>query len=72
MEPTSASQPCPRCGGNLEIRHTIECIRTGAPVDFFRCEDCGCVHTVERRSADSAFSSDPLAPPEAVAKRKRA
>ena len=69
MEPTSASQPCPRCDGKLEIRHTIECIRTGVPVDFFRCEDCGCVHTVERRTT-GALSSGPLAAPEAVAKRK--
>jgi uncharacterized Zn finger protein len=72
MERTGIRQPCPRCGGTLEFRHRLECVRTGAPVDFFRCEDCGCVHTVERRSANSALSSDPLAPPEALAKRKRA
>ena len=28
------SQPCPRCGGKLEFRHTVESHRTGAPVDF--------------------------------------
>ena len=71
VEPAGISQPCPRCGHKLQFRHTVESIRTGVPVDFFRCEDCGHVHTVERRAA-SAFSSDPLAAPEAVAKRKRA
>ena len=40
-------RPCPRCGGKLEFRHTVESHRTGAPVDFFRCEDCGHVHAVE-------------------------
>ena len=69
MEPTSASQPCPRCGGTLDFKHTVESIRTGVPVDFFRCGDCGYVHTVERRTA-GALSSDPLAA--TVAKRKRA
>jgi uncharacterized Zn finger protein len=48
MEP--AGQHCPRCGGNLEFRHTVESYRTGAPVDIFRCEDCGHVHTVECRT----------------------
>jgi len=72
MEPTGISLFCPRCGGTLEFRHRLESLRTGAPVDFFRCEDCGYVHTVERRSANSALSSDPLAAPKAAAKRKRA
>jgi uncharacterized Zn finger protein len=66
-----ASQPCPRCGGKLKFRHTVESHRTGTPVDFSRCEDCGYVHTVERRSAKRALSSD-VAALEAVAKRKRA
>jgi hypothetical protein len=39
MEPTGISQPCPRCGGELEFRHTVESHRTGALVHFFRCED---------------------------------
>ena len=65
------SQPCPRCGGKLKFRHTVESHRTGTPVDFSRCEDCGYVHTVERRSAKSALSSD-VAALEAAAKRKRA
>ena len=72
VEPTDFSdEPCPRCGAKLEFKATIESFRTGAPVNFFRCEDCGYVHAVERRTTD-ALSSDPLAPPEAVAKRKRA
>ena len=28
------SQPCPRCGGKLKFRHTVESHRTGTPVDF--------------------------------------
>ena len=52
---------CPRYGGKLEFRHTVESHRTGAPVDFFRCKDCGHVHAVERTTAL-----------EAAAKRKRA
>jgi uncharacterized Zn finger protein len=62
MEPTGISPPCPRCGGTLEFRHTIENLRTGTPVDFFRCEGCGCVHIVEDRAAAL----------EAAAQRKRA
>ncbi len=62
MEPTGISPSCPRCGGKLEFRHTVESLRTGAPVDFFRCEDCGNVHTVEHRTPAL----------EAAAKRKRA
>ena len=61
------SQPCPRCGGKLKFRHTVESHRTGTPVDFSRCEDCGYVHTVE--SAKSALSSGVAAP---EVKRKRA
>jgi uncharacterized Zn finger protein len=62
MEPTGISQPCPRCGGELEFRHTVESHRTGALVHFFRCEDCGCINTVEH----------PTPALEAAAKRKRA
>ena len=71
MEPAGISQPCPRCGSKLQFRHTVESLWTGLPVDFFRCKDCGCVHTVERRTT-GALSSDPLPAPEAAAKRKRA
>ena len=70
MGTTGTSHLCPRCGGKLQFGHTVESLRTGAPVHFFRCEDCGHVHAVERRTT-GALSSDPLAPPEAVAKRKR-
>jgi uncharacterized Zn finger protein len=72
LERTGIRHPCPRCGGKLKFRHTVESHRTGAPVEFFRCEDCGYVHTVERRTAKSALSSDPLTALEAAAKRKRA
>ena len=71
MEPMGAIQPCPRCSGKIQFKHTVESLRTGAPIDFFRCEHCGYVHTVERRTT-GALSSDPLAAPEAAAKRKRA
>ena len=71
MEFAGISQPCPRCGGKLQFRHTVESLWTGLPVDFFRCEHCGCVHTVERRTT-GALSSNPLAVLEAAAKRKRA
>ena len=64
-------EPCPRCGGKLKFRHTVESHRTGTPVDFSRCEDCGYVHTVERRTT-SARSADQRAAPEATAKHKRA
>ena len=64
------SQPCLRCGGKLKFRHTVESHRTGTPVDFSRCEDCGYVHTIERRSIKSALSFSPPAP-DATAKRKR-
>ena len=69
MEPTGISQPCPCCGGTLDFRITVETLSTGSPVDFFRCKDCGYVHTVEGRTT-GALSSDQL--PAAVAKRKRA
>lgn len=69
MEPTSASQPCPCCGGTLNFKITVETLLTGAPVDFFRCRDCGYVHTVEGRTP-GALSFDQL--PATVAKRKRA
>ena len=42
---------CPRCGGELQFKQTVESLSTGALVHFFRCEDCGHVHTAERRSA---------------------
>jgi hypothetical protein len=71
VEPTGISQPCPCCVGTLEFRITVESMMTGAPVDFFRCKDCGYVHAVERRTTD-ALSSDRLALPEAAAKRRRA
>ena len=45
--------PCPRCGGKLEIKTTVENPTSGPPVHFFRCKDCGHVHTVERRSVAS-------------------
>ena len=51
MDPAKINRgPCPRCGGALEFRHTVESHRTGAPVDFFRCKDCGYVHAVEHRT----------------------
>ena len=55
-------RPCPHCSGKLEFKHTVESIRTGAPIDFFRCEHCGYVHTVEHRATAL----------EAATKRKRA
>ena len=39
---------CPRCGGELEFKTTCENPTTGSPVDFFKCKDCGHVHTVKR------------------------
>jgi len=72
MEPAGSSHPCARCGAKLEFRHTVESPRTGSPVHFFRCEDCGHVHAVERRSDLSVRASDPLATLEAAAKRTRA
>ena len=45
------SQLCPRCGGKLEFKDTCENATTGSPVYFYRCEDCGHIHTIERRPA---------------------
>ena len=42
---------CPRCGGKLAFRNTTESPTTGSLVDFFRCQDCGHVRSVVRRSA---------------------
>jgi hypothetical protein len=57
---------CPHCGGKLELREKVGSLKTGSLVRFFLCEDCGCSpHTVERRSSNSALSSDPLAALEA-------
>jgi len=73
LDPIKISdEPCPRCGGKLVFKDTVESPRTGSLVRFFRCEGCGHVHTVERQSVNNALSSDPLAAPEAAAKRKRA
>ena len=49
--PTGIGRPCSRCGGKLVFKDTCESPKTGSPVHFFRCEDCGHVQSVERRSA---------------------
>ena len=50
MEPIgNGHEPCQRCGCKLEFRNTVESPTTGSLVDFFRCEDCGHVHAVERQ-----------------------
>ena len=46
-------EPCSRCGGKLVFKDVVECPTTGSLVGFFRCEDCGHVHSVERRSLRS-------------------
>jgi hypothetical protein len=52
VEPTHIHhEPCSRCGGKLVFKDAVESPTTGSLVGFFRCEDCGHVHTVERRSA---------------------
>ena len=38
--------PCPRCGGKMEFKETVGSLKTGSPVQFFQCKDCGYVHTV--------------------------
>ena len=38
--------PCPRCGGKMEFKETVGSLKTGSPVHFFQCKDCGYVHTV--------------------------
>ena len=70
MEPTHIHhEPCQRCGGKLEFGDTVDSATTGSLVDFFRCEDCGHVHAVERQAApivasclayDCATSLQPL------------
>ena len=50
VEPTHIHhEPCQRCGGKLEFGDTVDSATTGSLVDFFRCEDCGHVHAVERQ-----------------------
>ena len=49
--PKNTRGTCPRCGGELEFKDTCESPITGSRVHFFKCEDCGHVHTIERRSA---------------------
>ena len=49
MESIDFSQLCPRCGGKLESKDTIESLKTGSPTDFFQCKDCGYVHTAPAR-----------------------
>jgi len=43
-------EPCSRCGGKLVFKDTVESPTTRSLTCFFRCEDCGHVHTVERRN----------------------
>ena len=37
--------PCPRCGGKLEFRQTVERREKGNDVHFFQCKDCGHIDT---------------------------
>ena len=49
VEPIESDhEPCSRCGCKLEFRNTVESPTTQSLVCFFRCEDCGHVHSVER------------------------
>ena len=51
VEPTHIHhEPCSRCGGKLVFKDTVESSTTRSLICFFRCEDCGHVHTIERRS----------------------
>jgi hypothetical protein len=51
VQPTRINpDPCSRCGGKLEFKDTVESPRTGAPIHFFQCKDCGHIHTVQRLS----------------------
>ena len=46
VQPTRTNPgPCPRCGGKLEFRQTVE-KREKGNVHFFRCEGCGHIDTV--------------------------
>ena len=46
---------CPRCGGKLEFRATVESRDKGSVVHFFRCDGCGHIdsdaHQDNERSA---------------------
>jgi predicted nucleic acid-binding Zn ribbon protein len=44
-------KPCPRCGGKMQFKATVENPTTGSPVHFFRCEDCGHVDCVSELSS---------------------
>jgi rubredoxin len=41
------ASPCPRCGGKLEFKDTVESPKTGARAHFFRCDNCGYIHAVK-------------------------
>jgi uncharacterized Zn finger protein len=54
VEPTHIHhEPCLRCGGKLMFKDTVESPTTQSLVCFFRCEDCGHVHTVVERQVRS-------------------
>jgi hypothetical protein len=46
--------PCPRCGGKLEFRQTVERREKGDDVHFFQCKDCGHIDTRDNNERFSA------------------
>ena len=69
--------PCPRCGGNLEFRQTVEKREKGEKgnVHFFRCEGCGHIDTVtpgENDRSGQPRSGKSAAPTPTITYRKYA
>ena len=48
MQPTVISPgPCPRCGGELELKANVSSLGKGSKIYFFQCKDCDHIHTVD-------------------------
>jgi hypothetical protein len=55
MQPTRTNPgPCPRCGGKLEFRQTVERREKGDDVRFFQCKGCGHIDTRDNNEQFSA------------------
>jgi len=57
MRPTRTNLgPCPRCGGKLEFRQTVERREKGDDVHFFQCKGCGHIDTRDDRDNNERWA----------------
>ena len=55
MQPTRTNPgPCPRCGGKLEFRQTVERREKGDDVHFFQCNGCGHIDTCDNNERSAS------------------